>query len=271
VSYRIVIVLLAALLFAGCATEPPPADTSVPTIPPVTATEALTRVPTASQTPRPSPTPVASPTGAATADPDAPIEAVLNPQIDTYIEAPIRITVPDDWQFGSAAILLPELDGTFSTIPYSVYRGPVTGGSGTVMVLWGFPNIAPAGSGGSRTINLFADGLRLLLFVVMEPACEYSYDEQQQFLVGGLPALGTYYAADQCPENLPSMRGWFGALKVEGLSFAFYAFTEPLDVINGPALGELQSILDSVEFDLSLLPTALPVDEAVSVTVTPQE
>jgi len=201
------------------------------------------------------------------------IPVTLNPSVLTDLEAPLRIDVPDGWAYASDALMLPGAEG-MSVVPFSLYQGAVTGGQGTIVILWAFENvvpISPSGGGSTMGINLFADGLRLLLFTVIEPECNFSYDETQTFTVGSLNGQGAYFVADDCPGGLPSMRGWFSAMSVNRLNFAFYAYTEPRDALDGPALQELQAILDTVEIDLSLLPTPAPTQPPVTViTLTPE-
>lgn len=156
--------------------------------------------------------------------------------------------------------MLPAGVDEMSVVPFGYYSGPVAGGTGVITVLYGFGSIVP--EFGDRSPNVFADALRLLLFAVIEPTCEYSFEEERTFSVGGRTARGTVYAANQCPDNLPSIQGWFAALNVEGLNFAFYAYTEPIEAMTSATRAELQAVLDSVEIDLSLLPTAAPAATA---------
>lgn len=232
-----------------------------------------TAVPTSTATTPPTIGPsIEPPTLTPTAIPteDNLIPVTLNPSVITDVEAPIRIDVPEGWKFASDALLIPGAEG-MSVVPFSLYQGEVTGGKGTVIVLWAFENVVPASpvGGALSQLNLYADGLRLLLFTVIESECQFGYNEEQVFSVGGMDGVGTYFIADECPDDLPSIQGWFSALRVNRLNFAFYAYTEPQEAILGAAREELQAILDSVEFDFSLLPTPEPTSAGVILTVTP--
>jgi hypothetical protein len=260
----------AALLFALAACSPAPApEPTFAASPTSDLTAVATSTPTTEPTVGPS---IEPPTATASFTPlptDDRIPVTLNPTVLTDLEAPIRIAIPDDWQVASDALLLPASQGV-RAVPFSLYQGPVPGGTGTILLLWGFENVVPAAPTGSplAPINLFADGLRMLLFTVVEAECNFAYDEERIFSVGGLDGPGTYFAADDCPDNLPSVRGWFSAISQNGLNFAFYAYTEPMEALEG-ATGDLQAILDSVVFDFSLLPTAEPTrSPAVIITAT---
>jgi hypothetical protein len=47
---------------------------------------------------------------------------------------------------------------------------------------------------------------------------------------------------------VPDTRGWFAGVQVYGMSFVFYAFGEPISVMDGAAVQEMQAILDSIRF-----------------------
>ncbi|MCU0464260.1 MAG: hypothetical protein MUF38_06795 [Anaerolineae bacterium] len=264
--------LTAALLFALAACSPAPVPQPTPTFEPeptLDITAVATSTPTTAPTIGPS---IEPPTATASPVPtdDGLIPATLNPTVLTELEAPVRIDIPDGWQVASDALLLPAAEG-MRAVPFSLYRGPVPGGTGTVLLLWGFENVVPAAPTGGvlAPINLFADGLRMLMFTVVEAECNFAYDEERIFSVGGMQGQGTYFAADDCPDELPSLRGWFTAVNPNGLNFAFYAYTEPMEAFDG-ASDQLQTILDSVELDLSLLPTAAPTEPPlIIITLTP--
>ncbi|MCU0475259.1 MAG: hypothetical protein MUC99_03940 [Anaerolineae bacterium] len=263
--------LLGAVL-AACASAPPPDPIAI------TATLSPTLVASSTPTPDvtvppslepPTPTPSLTPLPTAEGTP-----ATLSPTVLTDLEAPIRLRLPDGWRFASDALLLPGAEG-MSVVPFSLYQGDITGGQGTILVLWAFESVVPAAPTGSPMagVNLYADGLRMLLFAVVEAECNLAYDEERVFSVGGIEGRGTFFAADDCPGGLPSLRGWFSAFTINRLNFAFYAYTEPKELLDGPALEELQAILNSVEFDFGLLPTPAPTSlpvQIVSPTPDPQ-
>jgi hypothetical protein len=257
---RLVLVALMLLLAACEATvqaPPPSLDPNTPQPPvgtPSTSTvPPATRVPT--NTPQAAP-PTLTPQPSATISNEPTLETLaLNPRVGTDLEPPIRIDLLDGWTVVSDALMLPDF-GELTVVPFAFYSGPVAGGTGNIAILYGFENLVP--EFGDRTPNVYADALRLLLFAVIEPTCEYSFEEERQFFVGDRQARGTVYAADTCPEDLPSLSGWFAALNVDGLNFAFYAYVEPIAGLSAASRGELQSILDSVEFDFSLLSTIEP-------------
>src|SRR5690606_32631706 len=166
---RITFVLLGCLglLVAGCTgassvTDNPPAtwtpaatETPLPTL---MSTSTLSFIPFITET--------ISPDAQATARAEA--ESMLD-VIRTSFGAPIRIDLPAQWQSGNAALpvsdgadvgliavvateQVPELTasapadateeaaaaGSMGFLPFTVYRGPVTGGTGYITVIWGF-------------------------------------------------------------------------------------------------------------------------------------
>ena len=261
------LIVASMLLLAACeATVPAPQaslspDTPRPPAgtPPTSVSPTETRVPT--NTPRAIPPSVTPIPPTVSAEPEATrIVVTISPLLQTDIVPPVRLNLPSGWNLVSDAKMLPAAADEMSVVPFGYYSGPVPGGTGVVTILFGFNSIVP--EFGDRTLNVYADALRMLLFAVIEPTCEYSFEEERTFSVGGRTARGTVYSANQCPDNLPSIHGWFAALNVDGLNFAFYAYTEPIEAMTSATRSELQAILDSVEFDFSLLPTAAP--EAVA-------
>lgn len=221
----------------------PPPNTPLPT---------NTRVPTNTpQAVQPSITPEPSISPTATL-----IELNISPLIEIGFEPPLHIRLPSGWTSRSDALMLPDLEGTVA-VPFGFYNGPVTGGRGSIVVLYAFSSLIPSTTP-NIPANLYGDALRMLLFTVIEPTCEYSFEEEATYRIAGRTARGALFAANQCPDGLPSLQGWFGALNVDGLNFAFYAYTEPYEAMNPVSRAELQAILDSVVFDFSLLPTPVP-------------
>ncbi|MCU0514709.1 MAG: hypothetical protein MUE40_19315 [Anaerolineae bacterium] len=234
-----VLPLCLALLLAACQPAAPTA-TPLPTITP-------TAVPT--RTPFVLPTPF--PTGTL-----PPVTPTVTPIfIDTYtgqgIEPPLTLALPAGWRSLYDTALVPQL-GELDYIPVAVYSGPVTGGSGTLALLWNFRSITSGNpfDPAYGEINLWSDGLRLLRSLVVEIGCNVGTAPQRNdFVVGGLPAVGTIWSAVDCPA-LGDTRGWFAGVQVQNINFIFYAFTDPISAMDGPAPQEMQAILDSVTFRL---------------------
>jgi protein-disulfide isomerase len=179
----------------------------------------------------------------------------IQPLMDDAIQPPITLDLPESWAVGYATLLLEDLDGARG-VPAAVYSGPVSGGNGTIVLLWGFPNVVAPNSGEAPLqIDLYLDGLRLLRLAVVEAGCNIGSDLKREYVVGGLAAVGTTFAAVDCPE-LPDTRGWFAGLRQYGLNFVFFAFTDPIEAMDGAAAAELQAILDSAVFMPVPEPTA---------------
>lgn len=192
-------------------------------------------------------------TAGATAEPVVTIE----PLLDGAIQPPITLDLPDGWQTGYATLLLEDFDGPRG-VPVAIYSGPVTGGVGTIVLLWGFPNIvSPRAGNEPLQTDLYLDGLRLLRMAVLEADCNIGTDLRRDDSVGGLAAVGSTFAAVDCPE-LPDARGWFAGLRQDGLNYVFYTYTEPIAAMDGPAEAELRALLDSVAFLPAPQPTATP-------------
>ena len=195
----------------------------------------------------------------ATLDAEGTPDAVITvePLLDGALEPPITLDLPDGWGSGTATMLIQDFDGPRG-LPVAVYSGPVTDGTGTIVLLWGFPNVvSPDPGDGPLQTDLHLDGLRLLRTAVLEAGCNIGTDLRRDDVIGGLAAAGTTFAAVDCPE-LPDTRGWFAGLRQNGLNFVFYAFTEPIAAMDGPAEAELRAILNSVQFLAELPATATP-------------
>jgi hypothetical protein len=157
----------------------------------------------------------------------------------------------------------------------AVYLGPVPRGVGYVLILWGFPNLAPP----PRAINpnataaptlkpgdlddftrqmLWTDGLRMLQGTVLDITCNVGTTDQQAFTVGGKPGIGTFFNVSQCQGEVDTA-GWFVGTQQFGRSYLFYVYAEPVEAYN-ESRATLQQILDSVVFE----PPPTP-----SPTVTP--
>ncbi|XWX03683.1 hypothetical protein VZO05_14340 [Aggregatilineales bacterium SYSU G02658] len=233
--------LIVALLAAACAPAAP-APTAEP------ATPAPTNTPFVRPTLPPTFTPAVTPTEAALDLPPTPTPVLVQPLTGVRIEPPFSITLPEGWGRASDTFLYEEL-GDVVTVPFTLYQGPVSGGRGTILVLWNFRSVAAANPLGTPTTERsnWSDGLRLLRYPVFEPTCNIGTEPERAFTVGGRPATGTNFAAVDCPE-LPNTRGWFAGLTVNEIPFVFYVYTDPLEAMLGRAPQELQAILDSIVF-----------------------
>lgn len=199
---------------------------------------------------------------AAANDPLATVEltpeiVTLEPLMGDQVPPPFTITLPAGWLSGFDTLVLQDVDA-IRNIPFALYQGPVTGGTGTLVVMWGFPNLITGGmdafmAGEPLTPDLYADGSRLLRLAVVEEGCNVGTDLRRSYPIGGLEAVGTQFAAVGCPE-LADTRGWFAGLQQFSLNFVFYAYAEPIEAVPA-AEPELQAILDTITF---VLPIATP-------------
>jgi hypothetical protein len=262
--------LLLALLLSACAQSPTatPQATLVPSLtasPDIQAAvigtmTALADVPKHTVTPAP---------GAATAEatPEAtPLVVTIQPFLGKNLNLPMDVTLPKGWELIKNDVLLmadirPEgidPNNTISGIPITAFRGPVTGGIGTIVVLWGFPNLVnPFPQNGTPTApDLWSDGLRLLRSAVLDPKCNIGTDLKRTYRIGLESAVGTQFAAISCP-NEPDTRGWFAGLQQNNLNFVFYVYTDPIAAMDS-GRDELQAILDTVRFKPLPEATAAP-------------
>jgi hypothetical protein len=195
-----------------------------------------------------------TPNAALTPLPTQPVLAPGNPP-------PLDIILPANWKYGFQT--LPIRDRLVqASMNVAVYKGPIQGGTGTIIVLWGFPSLGPppTASGGqlpgtvvAGTLSpdlqrqmLWADGLRLLQGTVVDVTCNVGNHSRGEFKVGGQSAYGEYFAAVQC-QTEPDATGWFAALNQYGGNFIFYVMIEPPQAYNN-GRAELQKILDTVVF-----------------------
>jgi protein-disulfide isomerase len=179
---------------------------------------------------------------------DDTLVVTIEPLLGERIEPPLTIALPPGWQRGYDTLVMNDVDVLVRTIPLAVYTGPVTGGQGTIVLLWGFPNLVAGNPLAGEAIqpDLWADGLRLLRLAIIEQGCNIGTDMRLNYSIGGLAAAGTQFSAVDCPE-LADTRGWFAGLRQGGINFVFYMFTEPIGAMT-TAETELQAILDSVQF-----------------------
>ena len=212
----------------------------------------------------------------------------LPPTTGDKIPPPFDITLPQGWRFGYDAQILPDTEqGSLIAIPVAAYSGPITGGSGTIVVYWGFPNlVTPSQEDLAQAAldltpqatpipDLWSDGVRLLRSGIVETDCNIGVDVRRSFRVGLLPAVGTQWSAVACKESgLPDTRGWFAGVQEKGINFVFYVYGDPIAVMDTSS-GELQAILDSVRFrvvETTATPTpgaTVMAPEAAFATNTP--
>lgn len=178
---------------------------------------------------------------------DEPLLVTLEPLMGEQIAPPLTLDLPDGWRAGYDTLVLQDIDA-IRNIPFAVYSGPVEGGTGTIVLLWGFPNLV-AGNPFEQTeieVDLWSDGLRLLRLAIVEEGCNIGTDLRRQYAIGGLTATGTQFSAVDCPE-LADTRGWFAGLRQLNINFVFYAFTEPISAME-TGRDQLQAILDTARF-----------------------
>lgn len=186
-------------------------------------------------------------------------EVVINidPLTGEGASPPFDITLPEGWRVAYDTLLVSDLDAT-RTIPVALYTGPITGGTGTIVLLWAFPNVVATTGAATLTTDLWLDGLRLLRLAVIEEGCNIGTDLRRDYGIGGLAAVGTSFAAVDCPQT-PDTRGWFAGLNQFGLNYAFFMYADPIEAMD-TGEGELQAILDSIRFQN--IPMASPTPEA---------
>lgn len=230
------------LLSATSCAAPPPTATSEPPTP------VPTNTPFIRPTLPPTFTPVSPTQPALDVTPSA-TPVLVQPLTGVRVEPPFSITLPEGWSSASDTFIYEEL-GDIVTVPFTIYQGPVTGGRGTILVLWNFRSVVGANPLGTPTTERFnwSDGLRLLRYPVFEPTCNIGTEPERAFSVGGRPATGTNFAAVDCPE-LPDTRGWFAGLTVNDIPFVFYMYADPLEAMANSVPWELQAILDTIVFE----------------------
>jgi hypothetical protein len=207
-----------------------------------------------------------------------------NPIILPGNPPPLDIKLPPNWKYGYQ--VLPIRDRLVqAAMNVAIYRGPVQGGIGTIILLWGFPSLGPPptisaaqvlGTPVSGTLSpdlqrqmLWADGLRLLQGTVVDITCNVGNHSRSEFQIGGQTAIGEYFAAVQC-QGEPDATGWFAALNQFGGNFIFYVTIEPPEAYNN-GRSEVQKILDTVVFrrpgETPVGPP--PTNTGVAATTTP--
>jgi hypothetical protein len=175
---------------------------------------------------------------------------MVEPLTGIKVPPPFTIDLPEGWQFGYDTMLFEDV-GEITSVPIALYQGPVTGGQGTIVLVWNFRSVltGDVAAPNAATSNMWIDGLRLLRALVFDPACNLGTDAEREFTVGGLAAVGTNFRAVDCPDA-PNTKGWFAGVTVNEVNFVFYMYTDPIDALKDNVPFELQAILDSVVFSV---------------------
>lgn len=272
-------------LVAACGPTATPIPTPAPTLvasltatPGDTIAAAVDATLTALAPVGPTPTDITlTPTPEVTAEmTETPVVVTLQALAGVQTEPPLDITLPTGWSVVLNDVqVLTDVDSEIRGFPIEVYSGPVTGGSATIVLYWGFPNlnlasgdvVAADAQGMAVAPDIWSDGLRLLNLAVMEQGCTVGTDLRRTYRIGLLSGVGTQFSAVDCPE-LPDTRGWFAGIQEKGLNFVFYVYVEGEAVMDNQNLdafraasAELQAILDTVRFrvpDIALTLTPNP-------------
>ncbi|MBI1277669.1 MAG: hypothetical protein GC179_06040 [Anaerolineaceae bacterium] len=214
---------------------------------------------------------------------EAPLVITLPPTTGDKVPPPLDITLPQGWKAGYDAQVLADVEpNKFRIIPVAVYSGPISGGTGTIAVYWGFPNLvtpdtntmAQAAMGmtlaATPEADLWSDGVRLLRSAVIETDCNIGVDVRRSYRVGLLSAEGTQWSAVTCKSGLPDTRGWFAGVKEKGINFVFYVFSDPITAMDTSS-GELQAILDTVRFHVESMTLTPPAGSQATLAAPPAE
>ncbi len=207
---------------------------------------------------------------------ETPAPLILDPLLGFGTTPPLEITLPEGWQLAlrdtfTYQDIIPDADGQLETLPIDVYYGPVTGGEGWIVMLWGYDSIVS--SEGELTLSEYYEraawlnGLRMLQFVVFDSNCNIGTAPQRDYTIGGLPAIGTTFSAVDCPFDLPDTRGWFAAMNIDNLNFAFFAYADPIQPAGSIVEFELQAIIDTVVFNVEDITITAQEFEATSQAV----
>jgi hypothetical protein len=234
---RILLLILLTVSACDALSQPAPTVTPVPTS---TATATVIPSPTASP---------AEATVIPSITPTAEIQA--EDLVGEGIVPPLDITLPEGWGARNLTVALPDIDSALRFVYLTAYEGPVSGGTGSIVLLWGFPNFF---SGSFVTLpgtptpspDLWVDGLRLFRIAMVDVGCNPGTDLQRDYRIGELTGTGTQFAIIDCPES-PDTRGWFVGVQEQGINFVFFVYADPIEAMD-LADTELQAILDSVRF-----------------------
>ncbi|TVR24345.1 MAG: hypothetical protein EA396_01660 [Anaerolineaceae bacterium] len=177
------------------------------------------------------------------------LDFVLEAAEGQEIDPPITLELPDDWLSANSTVAIQDVFG-LQLVPFTVYAGPVTGGEGFIIVLWGYESTGTFNPITQESnVSPYLDALRLFRLAIIGGDCVPGVDVQQEFSVGDEVGIGANFSAYRCEATLDT-RGWFVGLEVDGVNMGIYVYTEPIDVMDGIAPQELQAILDSAEFDV---------------------
>ncbi len=241
--FRIILVVAMPLMVGCGGSGSDPTPTNTPTLLP-----SLT--PTISPSATPFPTLTPSIQAEVRVEPTDLIEIVVEGSDGAEVPPPISIDLPEGWDRIDGTQPVMDIQG-LTAYPFTIYFGPVTGGRGVIVVIWGFSSIT---SGNLNTenfgqFNLGLDASRLLrLALAIDCNIGNNPDNDTVFRVGDHEAYGSNWAAVDCPEGQEDTKGWYAGMRQKGINFAFYTFGEPIETMDGPARTELQAILDTVEF-----------------------
>jgi hypothetical protein len=231
---------------------------------------APTPLPTATLPPLPSATPFVMPTliPTQTALPVTPSSTpiIVEPFSGEGSPPPLTLSLPAGWNTHYDTVVYRDVSGIVEQ-PLALYFGPITGGSGTIVVLWNYIGVTTGNpfDPAYGQENLWIDGLRLLRLLIVEIGCNIGTDVQRGYTVGGLSAIGTQWSAVGCPEDMADTRGWFAGIDVNDTKTLFYMYADPITAMD-TGKNELQAILDSVVFQA---PAPVEVTAEATADVTP--
>jgi hypothetical protein len=228
--------IIMLLILAACA--PSAAPTPIPTLVPSstpTLEASQTPLPTLTETP---PDPTQEPT----------VVMEITQLAGIGDAPPLEMNFPPGWGYRYDNYALPDVDGMRS-VPIAYYEGPVTGGTGKILIFWAFPNMVDPFTQPGEPVadaDLWSDGLRLFRLAMVDRGCNSGTDLQRTYRIGNLSASGTQFSIVDCPES-PDTRGWFAGVQVKGINFIFFVYAEPIEAM-AEADDELQAILDTAVF-----------------------
>ena len=80
---------------------------------------------------------------AADLDAEPTLQFMVEPAEGQEIDPPLDIDLPANWAAHNGTLLIQDIDAHLRLIPYTAYRGPVSGGEGFIVLLWGFVQATP--------------------------------------------------------------------------------------------------------------------------------